>query len=101
VFLCKIPFLAALSTADTALRRAAFAPSALLFATSLSTAFASVFSKLLMDLFRSVLFSACRTLFMADLFFFGAACAGNVLPPVHYKYRCLSGDNKMQFFIKH
>ncbi len=81
VFLWIIPFLAALSMAEIASFSAAEAPSMLLLATSAETFFDRVLSFVLTDLFLSSCASACLALLMADMFFFRAGCAGNVIPP--------------------
>ena len=88
VFLCKTLFLAALSIAETTVVKAASALSLLLFLTSFSTFFDKVFIMFLTDLFFRVLTSVCLARLMADLFFLGAAFAGNVLPPlIYFKFK--------------
>ncbi len=81
VFLCMIPFLAALSMAEIASLSADEAPSMLFPATSAETFFDRVLSFVLTDLFLSSCVLACLALFMADMFFFRAGCADNVIPP--------------------
>ena len=83
VFLCIIPFLAALSVADMASFKAACALSLFLLAASFSTVLFRVFSLLFTDLFFNFLASDCRALLMADMFFSGEGFAANVLPPCY------------------
>jgi hypothetical protein len=72
-----IPLAAALSIAVIASLRALFAPSVFLPSTSEATFLERVFSLVLRERFFRVIFFVCLALFMADLFFFGAVCAGN------------------------
>ena len=84
VFLWIIPFLPALSMAEIASFSATEEPSTLLLATSSETFFERVLSFVLTDLFLSSCASACLALFMADMFFFRAGCADNLLPPYNH-----------------
>jgi maltodextrin utilization protein YvdJ len=63
------------------------AVSAFFSAMALPTFLCRVFSIFLTDLFFKVLASVCRALLMADIFFFGRACAGNVTPPYDYDFQ--------------
>src|SRR4030065_1498885 len=83
VFLCSIPFLAALSISDTAFFRATRAPSAFFSATIFSTFFIKVFRAFFTALFFSVSTFDCLALLRTDLLLLGAAFAGNLLPSLH------------------
>ncbi len=85
VFLCNMPFCAALSISELAVFKVAFASSVLLFAVSVSIFLNSVLIVFLVDLFFRVRFLVCLTRLMADWLLLGADFAGKVLPPLSYR----------------